>query len=173
MRKGIYLTFALLLTACAMGGYANNPDEYIAAFKKGGNLFVDGLKKSGSVEINRSRDLVADDLGALAQQCINGKVVRSRLQEGMLTSRSEVLFKAGVENTPEGRQVLFVKVRETSGSVPGAPQDGMYMLVADLKAKAESTYINFYYAPGAPYQNIVGAVKDWAKNSSAQCPDLS
>lgn len=173
MKKILFLTSIALLTACAMGGYANNPDEYIVAFKKGGNAFVDSLKKTDTAEIRRKRAVVADDLAALASQCINGKVVRSRLQEGALSSRSDVLFKAAVEKTPAGRQVLSVKVRDLNNSVPGAPADGMYMLVAELEEGAGSTDIAFYYAPGAPYQNIVDAVKVWGNNGSAKCPDLS
>ncbi|MCW8194512.1 hypothetical protein F6455_06910 [Proteobacteria bacterium 005FR1] len=108
-----------------------------------------------------------------AAQLIDGKIVRSRLQEGALSSSSDVMYAARVEQTPAGRNVLSVQVKDLNGNLPGQPERGMYMMAAEFSAaSAEATEIDVYYPPGDVYQNIVDATRAWSQKGSAACPEL-
>lgn len=173
MKKLIAVISPLILSACAIGSYPQNPDEYINAFVNSNNMLVNSLKKTDAVSVSRPRDRVLENITSLARTCIDGKVVRSRLQQGNLSSRSDVAYKAKVETTASGREVFSVKVRDLNDSTPGAPEDGMYMLAAEFNAVSSGqTAITFYYPPGPGYQNIVDAVKTWSAQGPASCPEL-
>ena len=173
MKKLIAVISPLVLTACAMGSYPQNPDEYIDAFVNSNNMFVNSLKKTDTFNVSRSRDRVLQNSANLARTCIDGKVVSSRLQEGNLSSRSDVEYSARVETTPAGREVFSVKVKDLNNGTPGMPDDGMYMLAAKFTAVSSGqTAITFYYPPGPGYQNIVDAIKSWSAQGTASCPDL-
>lgn len=173
MKKLFAVACLLTIASCAMGPHAQNPDEYIHAFRASSNMFVNSLKKTDEFQVPRAKKAVLADVADLAQTCIHGKVVRSQYQEGTLVSSSDVLYSARVETTPAGRSVFALQVKNLNGSTVGEPADGMYMMAAEFDAVADDvTAINFYYPPGASYQSIVDAIKAWSRNSSGNCPNL-
>lgn len=173
MKKLFAVIAPLVLAACAMGPHAQNPDEYIDAFKNSNNMLVNSLKKTEAFQVSEPRKRVLENMKALAQKCIDGEVVVSRFQEGNLATTGETLYSARVENTPAGRSVLSVQVKDLNGSTPGQPANGMYIMAAEFDAPAaRQTAINFYYPPGAAYQNIVDAIKTWSHSGPGACPDL-
>jgi len=182
MKKITIITSALLLTAifsgCASSSSPTTPQE----FRKATANSMMGTKDSFIV--NRPYYKVASLLQRNSKKCLNKSFKHTSTTHNgyyMQTSSDRMYYKTKFKR---GRTLSTLEVKGDSDSLQSgmtsaiygeALKDGYFIAVVDLHKKGNKTQVDIYRGSmlmGAQ-EDIVNAIKNWAKNGSKSCPNIA
>lgn len=157
-----------LLTACAMKA-PQSPEEFVSHFSGGAGMG----KKITSIEVSRPYKNVMGAIENYSNTCVNKKIIVTTLKQGMYYSKTHNEYRAKITKKNDGPSFFSVQVIHNDLAQKGAPADGYYLLVSEIKPiNGSKTSITTYYSWGSAYENITYYLNEWAAGKSKDCPKL-
>jgi hypothetical protein len=162
--RSVSLLFLLpVLAGCAIG-VPQNRTEFVSMYK---DARVFG--KAEHVTVNRPAKAVIADIKAFSQKCLNIRVVdppNFSLQE----AGGPTTFRSKIEKVGQGLTAISVQEEYNDRPMPGAPQEGLFTLVAEIRpAGKNKTEVDIYHARRG---KIADPLKQWADGDRCACPSL-
>lgn len=131
-------------------------------------------KKISNIKVDRSYKSVLSTLERYSRTCINDKVIVSTLKQGMYISRTETEYRVKISKKSDSSSFLSVQGLYNGAPPSGAPADGIYLLVSEIKSGgASKTLISTYYIWGKEFENITYYLNEWASGNTKDCPNLA
>ncbi|MDH5301624.1 MAG: hypothetical protein OEW58_09705 [Gammaproteobacteria bacterium] len=122
---------------------------------------------------------VSKNLSDKANQCLSVKIKSTTTMSNGGEIIKYITYKPSV-NVKKNYVEIALQVKEEGAFTlvkPDMPNDGMFIVLADIKSSGKSnTNLDLYYAKMGifnPYEKIVTALKGWADGSIRGCPDLA
>lgn len=145
-------------------GAAQTRDEFKAQTKGGGMLTRDE-----HTTVNRSIKAVVADVKGYADKCLDVSVTTGP-NYALREVGGTMLYHPKTDTNKEGVVTLSLQSESTRKSaMHGAPPDGIFMLVAEIRAvDANTTRIDFNYVITA--NSAVEHLKLWANGDKNRCP---
>lgn len=164
LRTFLLLVLFPLCAGCAIG-VPQNRDEFVAMYK---DAHVFGSAEH--VTVNRPAKAVVRDVQEFSRKCLSVRVVDPPnyfLQE----SGGSTTFRPKVEPVGNGMTALSLQEEYNDKPMPGAPQDGLYTLVAEIRPMGKHrTELDIYHARRG---KIADPLKQWADGDRCACPSLN
>lgn len=152
------------LTGCAIG-VPQNRGEFVDMYK---DAHVFG--KAEHATINRPAKAVAADIKEFSQKCLNIRVVNPP-NFSLHEAGGSTTFRPKIEKVGDDRTALSLQEEYNDRPMSGAPQDGLYTLVAEIRAAGKNkTEIDIYHARRG---KIADPLKQWAEGDRCPCPSLN
>lgn len=166
-RLTVLTPIIFLVVSCGYHiGAAQSRDEFKVQTKGGGMLTRDE-----QTTVSRPIKAVVADVKAYADKCLDVSVTTGP-NYALREVGGTMLYHPKIDTNKEGVVTLSLQSESTrKSSMHGAPPDGIYMLVAEIRAAdASSTQINFNYMITA--NSAVKHLKQWANGDKNRCPKL-
>lgn len=160
----VTLMFILtIVTGCAIG-VPQNRGEFVDMYK---DAHVFG--KAEHVTINRPAKAVAADIKAFSQNCLNIRVVNPP-NYALKEAGGSTTFRTKIVKVGNNQTALSLQEEYNDRPMSGAPQDGLYTLVAEIRAAGKTkTELGIYHARRG---KIADPLKQWAAGDKCACPSL-
>ena len=155
----------LLVASCGYHiGAAQTRDEFKVQTKGGGFLTRDE-----HTTVSRPIKAVVADVKGYADKCLDVSVTTGP-NYALREVGGTMLYHPKIDTSKEGVVTLSLQSESTRKSaMHGAPPDGVFMLVAEIRAAdANTTRINFNYLNTA--NSAVEHLKQWANGDKNRCP---
>ena len=155
----------LLVASCGYHiGAAQTRDEFKVQTKGGGLLTRDE-----HTTVSRPIKAVVADVKGYADKCLDVSVTTGP-NYALREVGGTMLYHPKIDANKEGVVTLSLQSESTRKSaMHGAPPDGVFMLVAEIRAAdANTTRINFNYLITA--NSAVEHLKQWANGDKNRCP---
>jgi len=155
----------LLVASCGYHiGAAQTRDEFKVQTKGGGLLTRDE-----HTTVSRPIKAVVADVKGYADKCLDVSVTTGP-NYALREVGGTMLYHPKIDTSKEGVVTLSLQSESTRKSaMHGAPPDGVFMLVAEIRAAdANTTRINFNYLITA--NSAVEHLKQWANGDKNRCP---
>jgi len=162
--RSVSLLFLLpILAGCAIG-VPQNRQEFVNMYKDA-RLFG----KAEHVTINRPAKAVVADVKEFSRKCLNVRIVDApnfSLQE----AGGPTTFRPKIEKIGNDLTALSLQEEYNDRPMPGAPHEGLYTLVAEIRpAGKNQTELDIYHARRG---KIADPLKQWADGDRCPCPSL-
>ena len=160
----VSLLFLLpILAGCAIG-VPQNRGEFVNMYKDA-RLFG----KAEHVTINRPAKAVVADINAFSQKCLNVRVVDPP-NFSLKEAGGSTTFRPKIEKIGNDLTALSLQEEYNDRPMSGAPQDGLYTLVAEIRSAGKNkTELDIYHARRG---KIADPLKQWADGDRCLCPSL-
>lgn len=149
---------------CAIG-VPQNRQEFVTMYK---DARVFG--KAEHFTINRPYKAVATDVKKFSEKCLNIRVLdppNFSLQE----AGGSTTFRAKIEKVGTDVTTLSVQEEYNDKPMPGAPQEGLFTLVAEIRPAGKGkTEFDIYHARRG---KMADPLKQWADGDKCACPSLN
>jgi hypothetical protein len=162
--RSFSLLFLLpIFTGCAIG-VPQNREEFVNMYKDA-HLFG----KAEHVTIKRPVNAVVADIKAFSQKCLNVRVVDPP-NFSMKEAGGSTTFRPKIEKIGNDLTALSLQEEYNDRPMSGAPQDGLYTLVAKIRsAGKKQTELDIYHARRG---KVADPLKQWADGDRCPCPSL-
>lgn len=168
--KVLLLSLAFVVSGCSMK-YPQNPTEFRQMLP--GSMFGEVEK----FEVNQPISRIARVFKARANTCLNKSIkTQSCMQTGyggMSCSVTVIHYKPTVKTSAQAIELHLQQKSENFLTLGKIPEDGIYTLVADVRAKGKNTSELVIYSGSFGSDTLKKAIRAWASGKSRGCPDLA
>jgi len=163
-RKACLLSVSLPIFAGCAIGVPQTRDEFVTMYKSGG-IFCN----AEHVTVKRPAKAVVADVREFSQKCLNVRVTDAP-NYSLHESGGSTTYHPKIEKIRANTTALSVQEEYNDRALSGAPQGGLFTLVAEISpAGNKTTQLDLYYVP---LSKFAGQLKQWAEGDKRSCPSL-
>ncbi|MHB8123186.1 MAG: hypothetical protein ACYDG4_13635 [Desulfuromonadaceae bacterium] len=153
-----------IFAGCAIG-VPQNRQEFVTMYK---DARVFG--KAEHFTINRPSKAVFTDIKEFSRKCLNVRVVNPP-NYSLREAGGSTTFRTKVEKIGANVTTLSLQEEYNDKPMPGAPQEGLFTLVAEIRPAGKGkTELDIYHARRG---KIADPLKQWAEGDKCPCPSLN